>query len=94
MGGTGIAKWKGGVIRLNSDLGSKAAQTVHRKLKSLAKEVWGPNTKRVMYDYESTVKNLQGATSDEPVTLSSLKAPRRKKKMTWANMLGPLKDKL
>jgi hypothetical protein len=97
IGGTNIAEWKGGVIRLNTDLGSKAAQTVHRKLKSLAKVVWGPGTRKVLYDYEWKVKNLQGAASGEPVvTLKHLKPRPAKhgKKMTWANMLGPITGKL
>jgi hypothetical protein len=90
IGGRGIAEWKGGVIRLN-DIGSKAAQTVHRKLKSLAKQVWGPGTKKVLHDYEWTVKNLSPS-----VTLADIRKrrPSRKKKMTWANMLGPYGDKL
>jgi hypothetical protein len=86
IGGRGIAEWKGGVIRLN-DIGSKAAQTVHRKLKSLAKAAGGP---RVRHDYEWNVKNVSPSSKD--VTLKSIR--RRKLKPTWQNMLGPYGDKL
>ena len=96
MGGRNIAEWKGGVIRLNTDLGSRAAQDVHKKILSLVKVVWGPNTRRVVYDYDWKVGNLQGRTNDEPVvTLGHLKPKRRAgKKATWANMLGPITGKL
>ena len=53
LGGSNLAKHEHGIIIVNSGTGGKSAEVVYRKLCKLAKDIWGPNTRKVRWDYET-----------------------------------------